>query len=255
VRRAASAWALTLTALFLAGSVGVAVANPARPDRAATLHRVHPKWIFHDEFVGGKLNAAKWNNGWFGDGVHPTKAVNGAGDACNDPAQVSVGGGQLTITASKRACLGYPWASGLINTNGKFAFTTGTVEIGIWLPGSTRVDDWPTAWSNGQHWPNDGEIDLVEGLGGHGAWHVHSTGPTVGGGNLGPGYHVVKYVRTTSTVTVFYDGVQVGSASTSRFANSPHYLILELAVSKSISPPEVAAQVHYDFVRVTAATS
>ncbi|HEX4489667.1 MAG TPA: hypothetical protein VH914_00530 [Acidimicrobiia bacterium] len=102
-------------------------------------------------------------------------------------------------------------------------------------------------------WPNDGEIDLIEGLHGRGMWHVHSTSSSApGGGNLTAGCHRIKYVRTASTVTFFYDGVNQGSASTSNFASSPEYLVVNLAVSSSISPPEVPAQLHVDWIEVLA---
>ena len=123
----------------------------------------------------------------------------------------------------------------------------------MWLPpGSGSTVDWPGVWTDGQHWPNDGEIDVLEGLGGHDCWHVHTVKPTVGTcASIAGGWHTVEMDRTKTTLTFVYDGKKVGTASTSGFANAPHYLVLNLAVSKSISPPEKAAFMLVDWIQVT----
>jgi hypothetical protein len=77
--------------------------------------------------------------------------------------------------------------------------------------------------------------------------------PTVGGcaSGMGGGWHILKMQRTRSTLTFFYDGRKMGSESTSMFPSSPHYLIFNLAVSKTISPPERPALMLVDWVQVT----
>lgn len=248
MRRVALVVAALLT-LAACGDVAVAGTRASRaPGHAGTAAKTV---LFKDSFNGRTLDTTKWHVGWFGDGVHPTPPVNGSADNCYAPAQVNVGGGQLTLTATKVTCLGHAWTSGLINTNGHFSFTTGTLKAKVCLPGSGPIADWPAVWSDGQHWPNDGEIDLVEGLHGAGQWHVHSTAGAPGGGHLTAGCHRLKYVRTATSVTFWFDGVKQGSASASSFARSPHYVVLELAVSNSISPPEVPAQLHVLWVTVT----
>lgn len=239
--------ALLAVCAVIAGAATVASAH--HPTRTTPRTAVTKTILFSDSFNGRTLDKTKWNDTWGGD---PSKGVNGSEDDCYASSQVNVGGGQLTLTAIKKPCLGKNWTSGLINTNGHFSFTTGTLRARVCLQGARTIDDWPGIWTDGQHWPNDGEIDLLEGLGGDGEWHVHSTSPTIGGGSLGVGCHRVKYVRTASSATFFYDGVNVGTASTASFSRSSHYLVLNLAVSPSISPPEVPAQMHVDWVQVTA---
>jgi beta-glucanase (GH16 family) len=143
--------------------------------------------------------------------------------------------------------------SGLVNTNGHFSFTTGVLKARVWLPpGNGSTVDWPGIWTNGQHWPNDGEIDVLEGLAGHDCWHVHTVRPTVGTcGSIKGGWHIIEMIRTKTTLTFFYDNKKVGTASTSAFANSPHYIVFNLAVSKAISPPEKPAFMLVDWVQVT----
>ena len=93
---------------------------------------------------------------------------------------------------------------------------------------------------------------MLEGLGGHDCWHVHTVKPTVGTyASITGGWHTVEMDRTKTTLTFVYDGKKVGTASTSGFANAPHYLVLNLAVSNSISPPEQAAFMLVDWIQVT----
>lgn len=240
--------ALFAVCAIIAGAATVASAH--HPTRTTPRTAVTKTVLFSDSFNGRILDKSKWNDTW--GGSDPSHGVNGSEGDCYASSQVNVGGGQLTLTATKKTCLGTNWTSGLVDTDGHFSFTTGTFKARVCLQGASTIDDWPGIWTDGQHWPNDGEIDLLEGLHGSGEWHVHSTKPTVGGGFLTPGCHHVKYVRTASTVSFFYDGVDQGSASTASFASSPHYLVLNLAVSSSVSPPEQAAQLHVDWVQVTA---
>jgi beta-glucanase (GH16 family) len=211
------------------------------------------KVVFRDDFNGTRLDASKWNASWFGNGSNASKPVNGAENTCYDPHQVVVKNGYLVLAAVPQKCLGYQYSSGLVNSNGKFSFTTGVMTARIWLYSSTgRTVDWPAVWTNGQHWPNDGEIDVLEGLGGHDCWHVHTLKPTVGTcSSMTGGWHVVKLVRTKTSLTFFYDGKKVGTSSPSMFVNCPHYLVLELAVSNVYSPPMKPAFMLVDWVQVT----
>ena len=94
------------------------------------------------------------------------------------PAQVSVANGELDLTAIAKAesCGGVARsdASGILTTNGTFSFTYGYMEARIWLPGSGSIADWPAFWADGQNWPTDGEIDILEGLGGQACAHFHN---------------------------------------------------------------------------------
>lgn len=242
-----------IVALLLVVGLTPCIAVRARLADAVSSTSAKPKVLFRDDFRGNKLDAKKWNPSWFGHGNSPSNPVNSKENDCYDPRQAIVKNSYLVLAAVPHNCLGRAYMSGLVNTNGKFHYTTGDLKARVWLPpGQGSTVDWPGIWTNGQHWPNDGEIDVLEGLGGSDCWHVHTTRPTVGAcTSTRGGWHVVELDRTRSSLTFFYDGKKVGTASASAFANSPHYLVLNLAVSKSISPPEKPAFMLVDWIQVT----
>src|SRR5579871_712054 len=124
--------------------------------------------IFDDEFSGDTLDTTKWTPFWFADGA----TSNGT---AMDAANVSVAGGTLRLDLT-------PTSGGLVSSNGKFSFTFGYVEARIDLPGSAgSLSNWPAFWTDGQNWPQDGEIDVMEGLGGAACWHFHSSTGSPGG--------------------------------------------------------------------------
>ena len=61
----------------------------------------------------------------------------------------------------------------------------------MWLPavpGSPgEVANWPGVWADGQNWPQDGEIDIAEGIGGQMCAHLHNAADPAGvpGGGTG----------------------------------------------------------------------
>ena len=57
---------------------------------------------FADEFGDTSLNTTRFTTGWFGSGITPP--VNSAEQDCCDPAQASVGGGALDLTAIAKSC-------------------------------------------------------------------------------------------------------------------------------------------------------
>ena len=128
--------------------------------------------VLDSEFDGTSL-PAQWSTGVEGiAGV--TSPWNVLEQDCYDPAQVSVTGGALDLsaTAEQEACTQpyaqgtEPYVTGTVTTDGLFSFTYGYVEARIWLPGGPDgVADWPAFWADGQAFsPAGGEIDIVEGL-------------------------------------------------------------------------------------------
>jgi beta-glucanase (GH16 family) len=211
--------------------------------------------VFDSEFDGTALNAAQWSTGWYGSGI--TKWVNSLEQDCYDPAQVSESGGSLDLTAVARAesCGGVtqPYASGIITTHGTFSFTYGYVEARIWLPGSSSINDWPAFWALGQDWPNGGEIDVVEGLAGQACAHYHSPAADPGYCSTAivtGGWHTFAADWEPGVVTFYYDGAELGETTTG-VMSAPMFLILNLAVSSSVSAPDVApATMKVSYVRV-----
>jgi beta-glucanase (GH16 family) len=210
--------------------------------------------VFADEFTGSRLDTSRWSTGWFGAGV--TGPVNPFEPACLDPRQVQLpGDGTLTLALVARAqrCAGRerPWSTGLVTTNGKFDYTYGASEARIFLPSSSagKLVDWPAFWSDGQHWPEDGENDVMEVLGGSVAAHFHSAagarGFTVPGSWAG--WHTFGSVWEPGRVTYIYDGREVGTL-TAGITASPMYLVLNLA--PALEGATVQARMKVDYVRV-----
>ena len=118
----------------------------------------------HDEVVGGVVR------------LRHHQPTTPAELECFDPANVTVSGGALNLSLIRQphSCGGRvrPYSGGMVNTDGKFQFTYGLLQARIWLPGrGGQISNWPAFWTDGQNWPRDGEIDVLEGLGGKACWH------------------------------------------------------------------------------------
>ncbi|MEV6021389.1 glycoside hydrolase family 16 protein [Streptomyces sp. NPDC051997] len=216
----------------------------------------HP--VFADEFNGGALDASKWNANWFGCPTCVTKPPNSAEGSAYSPSQVTVGDGSLHLKlAQQPTTVGgktYPYVSGLVTSNGKAQFTYGAFEARIYTPSSgSQMANWPSFWADGQNWPTDGELDVLEGLGGSACYHFHSPAGGPGGcasGTYSGGWHTFGADWKQGSVTYYYDGKQVGQI-TSGITSAPMYLILNNAVNPSHSGTNVApADMQVDYVRV-----
>lgn len=212
--------------------------------------------IFDDEFVGPSLRADRWGANWLGAAGAITKPVNAAETAAYDPAQVSVSGGLLHLTAIAKsvAVAGKTYAnrSGLVHTDDHFRFTYGYAEARINCPGiGGKIANWPAFWCDGQNWPADGELDIFEGLSGNAAWHFHSPSGGPGGNATGDftGWHVYGAFWEPGRVTWLYDGKQVGTLA-SGITGAPLFLILNNGVGGYGGPPLIPADMQVDYVHV-----
>lgn len=211
--------------------------------------------IFDDEFDGTSLNTTKWSVGWFGSGI--TQPLTPAELECFDPAEVAVGGGELDLSmvAKPETCGGKtrPYASGIVTSNGKFSFTYGFMEAKVWVPGTGGViSDWPDVWLDGQNWPTDGEIDIMEGLSGQACWHFHYPGGQPGNcssASFTGGWHTFGADWEPGSITYYYDGTAVGTI-TSGVTGAPMYIILSLAADTVNGGPVGPATIRFDYVHV-----
>ena len=209
--------------------------------------------VFDDEFNGNSLDTANWSTGWQGSGI--TQPVGPTEQECYDPSEVSVGGGYLHLTAAPKPeeCGGQirPYASGMVTTEGLHSFSHGAFEARVYLPASAdgQVANWPAWWVDGQSWPQDGEMDIMEGLSGTTCFHYHDPSGGPGGcAGTGPGWHVFGATWEGDQVTYYYDGHQVGTLTTDG-NSAPQYLILNNAVGGS-GGETTADTMLVDYVRV-----
>jgi hypothetical protein len=207
--------------------------------------------VLDDEFDTGSLNTSIWAPFWYanGDEANNTKM---------EESNVSVGanGLELALTSANTGGLinSQPWASGgfsISPTGGGTHGGTGPVyiEFQATLQGTgSTVANWPALWLDGQTWPEDGEIDVMEGLGGGTAYHIHygsgsgsSQGET---SNTGPGEHTYGVLWTAEACTFVYDGKVVGT--TTEALSGPMGIIME----NSIGSPSEVGNLTVRYVRV-----
>lgn len=218
----------------------------------------HWTLVFDDEFDGGALDPAKWTKGWIGcaaGGV--TAPVNSAERDAYDPRLAVVEGGELSLTLIRRPVTvcgkTYPYRAGLIQSDGKAAFTFGAFEARIFLPAAPagRIANWPAWWTAGQNSPIDGEMDIVEGLGGSACAHFHSRHGAPGFCAKGAftGWHTYGADWAPGAVTYYYDGAPVGTIAAG-ITSAPMYLILDYAIGRYGGPLAAPATMRVKYVRV-----
>jgi len=150
--------ATSLRALRIGGAMVALIAlllwpALARADRSWN----RPGWsmTFADEFSGSTVNPAKWN------------VDTGPNSANNEkqwytPENVFTENGNLVIKSEVRSINGYNFASGKVNTAGRFSPHYGRIEVRAKLPTGRGI--WPAHWllPYGK-WPP--EIDITELIG------------------------------------------------------------------------------------------
>jgi hypothetical protein len=226
----------TVTTTTTTTTPPVASDNNVVPDAPASLG-APTTLVLDDEFSTGALNSSLWSPEWFSNG----STQNGT---TMDTSNVSVGANGLALNLASNGTGGLVSSNPSDGVSGHTGFqiapTAGKpvyVEYKATLPAASngQIANWPALWLDGQTWPEDGEIDVMEGLVGSAAFHIHygsGSGTAQGASvNTSPGTHTYGVLWTTTGVTFVYDGADVGSLTESM--TSPMYLIMENSVDSS----------------------
>ncbi len=206
--------------------------------------------IWADEFEGSALDTSVWQI-----------EVNDKGGGNNElqyytdrPENLEVKDGYLNIIAQEEQYLGRKYTSARINTKSKFNFKYGKIEARLKTPFGQGM--WPAFWLLGQSidtegWPDCGEIDIMEMIGGEGRENtVHSTlhwGPysdeghpsagkayTLSTGFFSDEFHVIVTEWNESIIKTFCDGdlfftIDISAHGMEAF-HDQFYMIINLAV-------------------------
>lgn len=166
--------------------------------------------------------------------------------------------GDLVICAQKTGDPSRPYTSASLNTQGKVEFLYGKLEMVARLPFGTGV--WPAFWTLGnahgitENWPECGEIDIMEMIGGRGSekkgggdseyfatihYPEEATMSAIGvssarlvDAKYGDAYHKFGMIWDTETISFYVDDLVWKTVSIVDIPafHKPHYLLLNLAI-------------------------
>jgi beta-glucanase (GH16 family) len=235
------------------------------------------KLLWSDEFNGSSVNTNYWeydlgNGGWGNSELE-----------CYTDSNATVANGYLQIQAKQENVdylgVSSQYTSSRMNTNGKFSFQYGRVDIRAKLP--VQPGMWPALWFLGSNygtvgWPACGETDLMElvgsnpdqvvgsihwlqGNGQEGTLNNNYTLP--GGADYSQKFHVFSLIWTASQITMYVDDLPYMTASSSSIFSGtwpfdvPQFLIFNVAVGGDWPGPPTAQTVfpqsmYVDYVRV-----
>jgi hypothetical protein len=126
--------------------------------------------------------------------------------------------------------------------------TYGYIEARILFAGQgSTCDDWPAFWTDGQSWPQDGEIDIAEGLGTLTSNYHSNAGAnnsnTIAGNWCGS-WHTYGVDREPGINTIYWDGQPIRSYP-SNDGGAPQYIILNIGSGQGTDAPGTTMQVDY----------
>ena len=188
------------------------------------------------------LDTTIWKQGWFADTPSSVSGpINPNETTAYSSRNIWFDDSGIHLEVTNRPVGRWQHTGALITSHGLVSLTPGCwIEARMHLPGSGgRLWDWPGFWLNGyddneRQWPQNGEIDVMEGLDdGYAAWHYH-WGAQAGvatqndGGNVDgsyTGWHTFAAHWQWGRIDYYYDSILVGSV-TKNVQHNPHYMIL-----------------------------
>ena len=231
--------------------------------------------VWQDEFDNGpSLNADFWTHEVKGAGWVNNELQNYVNQITPDGAKVTeLKNGKLRITCLKENGKIY---SGRVYAKQNEGWTYGYIEARIKLPKGKGT--WPAFWMmpvNFKSWPADGEIDIMEEVGGHANYvssslhansHVHTHGTQVTHEMYLEGaeddFHIYSILWTAKNITTYVDGqVQLSYDNTGKGRDDwpyedPFYIIFNLAwggdwgAAYGIDESALPCTMEIDYVRV-----
>jgi beta-glucanase (GH16 family) len=250
------------------GSAPVTVIATSSPAVTATPVAFEPtsapsmsgyRLVFNDEFIGPKVSTARWETSV------PWGNTTQGEQQYYTPAALSQSGGVLTITASRKATNGKPYASGAISSPHSYKFTYGYAEIRAQVPAGNGL--WSAFWLLGTVPGRNEEVDILEVLGsdptvGFASLHYGVAGngkKSVGSyrnADCSEGFHTFAVDWEPEHMIWYVDGVE-RRRLTANIPTQPMYLIANLSVgtpgSWAGSPNRYTAfpaQLKIDYIRV-----
>jgi beta-glucanase (GH16 family) len=225
------------TTTTVPSAIPSASSNGSLPDAPASLG-APSAMVLDDEFDTGALNTTLWAPSWYGNKVQQNQTTMSASN-------VSVNANGLQLTAAGNSTGGIVSSNPQDDQPGHVGFQIAPspgkpvyVEFKVDIPaaGNGEIANWPAVWLVGDApWPENGEIDVMEGLGGYAAYHLHfgdGNGEGADGPgqpvNSTPGIHTYGVLWTTTGITFVYDGAVVGTLNDS--LTSPMHLVMENSI-------------------------
>ena len=235
--------ARTGTVTIMSGTARKAITvNQAAADQSAYNAPEGYKLVWQDEFNNGlELNPEDWTHEVWGKGtVNDEKQYYVDHVSPSGKAVTEIKDGKLRINCFLEDGKVY---SGRVYAKVKSGWTYGYIEASIKLPKGKGT--WPAFWMmpvNFRSWPADGEIDIMEEVGGHPNYvssslhanaHVHSHEMLCEGAE--DEFHTYAILWTAENITTYVDG-QVQLSYDNRGLgrddwpyDDPFYVILNLA--------------------------
>ncbi|MGI5459878.1 glycoside hydrolase family 16 protein [Streptomyces sp. CA-249302] len=267
-----------LMMLIAACAGGTRPGAPASPPPTQAKSSVPPapgnwKLVFHDDFDGARLDTSRWATcyDWNRNGctIGTSKELE-----WYRPGQVSVGGGKLTLTATRRPTNGsdgrvHSWTSGMISTGRdnwyaqpRHTFTYGYFEAAIRIPSENGMS--PQFWMMPASRHTPPEIDIMEFLSTTHelSMYIHFRGPKGTDKHRGAhfkspgfpdGYHVFALLWDVRKLVWYVDGVERWRVTDpAEVPKVPMEVIVNLAVGLPHPPPRSvdSARMSVDWVRV-----